>query len=472
MQCAFRKDGARLAVSFLKQTIPVKEGTMQLNPTSGSIRTGIAASLLALAIAGCGGGGGSSTPPTDNGGTPPTDNGGTPPTDNGGTPAVGVGSISLPAANGIAIIGQDKVIGALVRDENGALMVGQAVTWSSGNPAVMTVAEESTTSDGTAPKTRKGEAQGIATGLAAGDADITATAGEHAAGMRVTVHQAPTTLDEFKAMFAYQETAAGGFIVGSDISDAYSAERLEHLTNAWTYFAGFFPTTPGSMAEMYYTSDRDIVEIQGGVVCPGTSFAGLYSRGLRTCEDNGHLTFLVAPELDEETGRAGIDEATALATLSQGFMDKLGEPNQLYGWPWLWEGLSIAFRSGEFDAGGNYTMAPLTNPERADFQAGLAAGTLLPLSQLVALTRDGGPGLGNGTWYDPAINVDLVEAQSAMLMNYLFSINEQDKIQALMADIGDPGLVTGTDVFNALLGKLGKSEAELETEYRAYGQSL
>ncbi|HLS57944.1 MAG TPA: hypothetical protein VK052_17880, partial [Zeimonas sp.] len=85
------------------------------------MRGGFAASLTAFALAGCGGGGGgggSSAPPP--------------------TP-VAVASITLPADNGIAIVGAAKTIPALVKGTDGSTLTNRTISWSSSNTAILTV---------------------------------------------------------------------------------------------------------------------------------------------------------------------------------------------------------------------------------------------------------------------------------------------------------------------------------------------
>ena len=118
---------------------------------------------------------------------------------------------------------------------------------------------------------------------------------------------------------------------------------------------------------MYYTWDEAILANQGIAACPlavPQSPVPLEGRKLVSCPDAGsRFAFLVTPNLDPATGAVSVDNATALATLSQTFMDAI-TTSETYTWPWLWEGLSIALRSGDF-AAGPYTMRALTDPGRS-----------------------------------------------------------------------------------------------------------
>lgn len=414
---------------------------MYLDRLPGWMRSSVAAGVLALAVAGCGGGGGSSSGGGGGGG-----GGGNPPP----TP-VAVASITLPADNGIAFVGAAKSIPAVVKGADGSTLTDRTISWTSSNTAIATVGATG--------------APGSATGVAEGTAVLTATVEGKSATMTVYVRKTPTDLAEYKALFPFV-AQSGSFVVASDISQAYSDARLDQLLKSWNFFQGFFPKQPGGWAEMYYTWDSAIVSNQGATACPSATLADLVGRMLRTCYEPGPdiNSFLVAPHLESATGAVGIDNATALATLSQSFMDSITAP-ETYTWPWLWEGLSIAFRSGDF-ANGPYAMRALTDPERTAFKQAQAAGTLMTLSDLIGLTRVRTP--PSGTWSGQQL---LAEAQSSVLLNYLF-INNQTVVKDLFAAI-DAGTVTSSaDAFAFVLTGIGMTEPQLETAYKAYGAAL
>lgn len=416
---------------------------MYLDRLPGWMRSSVAAGVLALAVAGCGGGGGSSSSSGGGGGG---GGGGNPPP----TP-VAVASITLPADNGIAFVGAAKSIPAVVKGADGSTLTDRTISWTSSNTAIATVGATG--------------APGAATGVAEGTAVLTATVEGKSATMTVYVRKTPTDLAGYKALFPFV-AQSGSFVVASDISQAYSDARLDQLLKSWNFFQGFFPKQPGGWAEMYYTWDSAIVSNQGATACPSATLADLVGRMLRTCYEPGPdiNSFLVAPHLESATGAVGIDNATALATLSQSFMDSITAP-ETYTWPWLWEGLSIAFRSGDF-ANGPYAMRALTDPERTAFKQAQAAGTLMTLSDLIGLTRVRTP--PSGTWSGQQL---LAEAQSSVLLNYLF-INNQTVVKDLFAAI-DAGTVTSSaDAFAFVLTGIGKTEAQLETDYKAYGAAL
>lgn len=409
---------------------------MNTNRLSGWIRSGVAVSLVAGAVAGCGGGGGNSSPPP---------------------PPVAVASITVPADNGIAIVGTAKSIPTVVKGTDGSTLTDRTISWASSNTAILAV-------DATG-------ASGSVTPVATGTATITATVEGKTATMTVYVRNAPTDLASYKAMFPFV-SQNGNFIVGSDISQAYSDSRLDHLLKSWDFFQDFFPKQPGDWAEMYYTWDAAIVDTQGGAVCPTAAFASPPGRKLRNCFEvaTGTASFLVAPDTGAD-GTVGMETATALSTLSQGFMDSI-KTTDIYPWPWLWEGLSYAFKSGDFDDG-QYTMRATVEPERTMFKQALGAGTLLTLTDpaLPGLVEATKTRTNPGTWGPQA---HIAEPQAAVLLNYLYrsDVSMPQALSNLFTAIDSGTVTTSEQAFDLVLTAAGKTAAQLDIDYKAYGSSL
>jgi hypothetical protein len=139
--------------------------------------------------------------------------------------------------------------------------------------------------------------------------------------------------------------------------------------------------------------------------------------------------------------------------------------SETYTWPWLWEGLSIALRSGDF-AAGPYTMRALTDPERSAFKQAQTAGTLLTLPELTGLTRVRTP--PGGTWL---AQESIAEAQASVLLNYLY-INHQAVLKDLFAAIDAGTVATSADALAFVLAGIGRTEGQLDADYKAYGSTL
>jgi len=313
-------------------------------------------------------------------------------------------------------------------------------------------------------------AQGQADPVAAGTATLTATVEGQAATMTLEVKAAPTTFAEFKALYPHSAPGAGGFVVASEVTPAYSSAQLEHLLKSWDFFTGFFPKTPGSHTEMYYSWDPKLLEYAKATFAEcDSALAPLPGRLLLTCSESGNVSWIIAPYLGSD-GRVPADHASPLASVSQSFMDSITTA-QTYAWPWLWEGLSFALKSGDFD-GGAYAMRALNDPERTAFKQALAAGTLLPLTDpaaldLVELTRTRTVPV-SGTWFDQE---QLGQAQSSVLLNYLF-INYQPVLKNLFAAIDAGTVTTSEEAFAFVLAGTGRTAEQLEADYRGYGASL
>lgn len=418
---------------------------MLTNRLSGWLRNNLAIAVAIVALAGCGGGGGgggSSGGGGDGGGS-----GG------GGGGPVAVASITLPASNGIAIVGAQKTIPAVVKGADGSTLTDRTISWTSSNASVGTV--EAT------------GARGVTTPLVAGATTITATVEGVSASMTLDVKAAPATLAEFKALFPHSEAGAGGFVVASEITPGYNAVQLDHLMKSWNHFAGFFPRAPGSHTEMYYTWDPALLEYaKANFPECDSALAQLPGRLLLTCTELPTLSWIVAPNLDGNDGSVPADHASGLASVGQSFMDSIPPVDGLHGWPWLWEGLSYAFKSGDFE-NGPYTMRGLADPERTAFKQALTAGTLLTLQDLVDLTRTRTLPV-SGTWFD---HEQVAEAQASMLLNYLYRTNA-DVLKDLFAAVDAGTITTSQDAFAFVLSEIGKTAGELDADYKAYGEGL
>ena len=412
--------------------------------TRNNVVATIASLAMALTLAGCGGGGSSGGAAGGGGGAGGGAGGG------GGGP-VAVASVTLPASSGIAFVGTAKTIPAVVKGADGSTLTDRTISWTSSNTAVGTVQATG--------------AQGVATPLAAGATTVTATVEGVAATLALEVKAAPASLAEFKALLPHSAPGAGGFVVASDITPGYSTAQLDHLMKAWPFFTGFFPKTAGNHAEMYYTWDPELVKYAKTHFpeCD-SALAQLPGRLLLTCmEMPTNLSWLVAPNLDN-SGSVPADYATALASLSQAFMDSIAPPYGVYKWPWLWEGLSFAFKSGDFKDG-PYAMRALADPDRTAFKQALGAGTLLTLDALVDLTRTAPP-LSTGTWYGGQLPV--AEAQSSMLSHYLYR-NYPAALKKVF-ELADAGTVTTSQgAFATVLSEIGKTAAQLDADYKAWG---
>ena len=144
--------------SLCHRSLPVRQspGSSACRLLLGRSRAGVAAALVACTVLACGG--------DDDPGpvAPPTP-----------TPVATTVEVA-PATAELAALGQTVQLTATVRDQNGGVMSGASVTWTSGDAAVATV-----------------DAAGLVTAVATGAATINATSGSASGSAEVTVTQAP-----------------------------------------------------------------------------------------------------------------------------------------------------------------------------------------------------------------------------------------------------------------------------------------
>jgi uncharacterized protein YjdB len=148
-----------------------------------------------------------------------------------------VGSVTVDPSSATVFIGRTTQLTATVRNTQGEVMTGQAVTWSSSNNTVATV---STT--------------GVVTGVASGTATITATSGGQSGTSTITVTPVPTGS-------VTVTPDVGSVIVGQTITLTATVRDIENnVINGATVTWG--------------TSSASIATVNNGVVtgvAPGTA---------------------------------------------------------------------------------------------------------------------------------------------------------------------------------------------------------
>ncbi len=392
----------------------------------------ILASLVATALAGCGGGGGDDS--SNNQPVNPV---------NPTNPTVTVQSVRVPATAGSAIVGTTKTLTAVPIGSDGNPVSGKTVNWTSSDASRATV-----------------NASGVVSPISAGSVSITATVDGVSSAIALTITQPPATLQDLLTLFPFVQADAVRTDIksASDISSGYSSTQQEHLMKSWNFFTDYFGREINP-PQIHYTWDRGFLDYaiaQYPADC-ASPVAELPGRALIFCSQPGALVWLVAPNLRSD-GSVPPDFATDLATLGQAFLDSFTDT--MLNWRWLRDGFGFAIKYGTFNQSGQYTMQNVGQPENSTFKQALAAGTLIPLSQLVQAT----------TWTPE--QTDLAIAQSAMLINYVFRNNGG----ANRTDLADTVISSGTFsgqtpdvVFNDLLTRIGKTIDEVETAYRAWG---
>jgi uncharacterized protein YjdB len=147
-------------------------------------------------------------------------------------------------------VAQTGTLAATVKDANGNVLTGRAVTWSTSNPLVASVSQS-----------------GVVTGLVPGSATITATSGTASGTAAVTVVPIPVgsvTVSPSSTSIAQNNSAT----LTATVKDA-NGNTMSGQTITWT-------TTDANVASLSATSGQS-VDVTGGV--PGTATITATSGG-------------------------------------------------------------------------------------------------------------------------------------------------------------------------------------------------
>jgi hypothetical protein len=348
---------------------------------------------------------------------------------------VAAGTVVVSPDSVVMFQGDRQTVAATVRDAGGGLITGRPINWSSSNPAVARV-----------------DARGEITAIGVGQAVVTAEVDGPRGSASVTVTPPATTYIDFKQHFPYR-AASGSFVVASDIGQEFSQQHLAHLLKVWQLFAGIFATSPGAYTEMYYTRDLNGLYTKILSTCPTVVVVG--ARNLTACYDNsaGVYIWFVVPYVEPDFG-------TQLHEIAHTFLYFTQQATA--NWPWFNEGLSMYWESGEFDAQGQYVVNRPMPYLISNFRRVYNAGALLPLPDLMALSRDQFYGAA-----DPAA----MYSQSGMVLYYV--IKQYPAVgDELLRRINAKTITTNQAVIDYILQGTGLSLASLEANVRSFALSF
>jgi hypothetical protein len=215
---------------------------------------------------------------------------------------------------------------------------------------------------------------------------------------------------------------------------------------------------------MFITQEeRMVTDLTDPAAVPGCTsvVSNLPGRKLRPCFDSvaGVNNWFVAPQSLPEF-------STAQHEISHTFMDASTRGNgttipalPITDWPWLWEGVALAYESGTLNAG-TFSVDTLVPKVLADFKKGDTDKTLVPLASLPTLTP--GP---TGTFTQSAY------AQSGLLFVYAEK-TRPGTIKELVTALSTGTVTTSAGALDFIATKLGTTVPALETSYLAFGRSL
>ena len=309
--------------------------------------------------------------------------------------------------------------------------VSADVTWSSSNEAVATISSA-----------------GLVTARGVGMAALTATASGASGSVTINVTAEPQSPADINAHFPFCADS-GALKLCSDISPEFTAEHLQHLVKTWAYFASVFARSSGNYTVMHYTDDLYGLYQRIFKYCPSVVIPG--GRNLTTCFDNTDRVYIwyVVPYIKPDFG-------TQLHEISHTFLYATylaAETNV-----WLKEGTGMYYESGSFDASGKLNVTTPIPYIRDSFKRWRSANSLIPLQQLVTMTRDEFYGYAEPT---------KTYSQAGMLVFYLATQQSSTWTQ-LIERLNNQTIKNNTELLNFIATSTGMSVAQLEAAYLQY----
>jgi uncharacterized protein YjdB len=326
-----------------------------------------------------------------------------------------------------------KFVGDTVRLRafDGTRDVSASVTWATASTGVASI-----------------DAQGLVRANAVGATTLTATLGTSVASVPLTVTPEPTSPADINAHFPFA-ASAGALTVYSDISPEFSQEHVQHLDKVWKYFSSVFARSPGSYTTMYYTDDLYGLYQRIFAYCPSVVIPG--ARNTTTCYDWTDRVYIwyVVPYIKPDFG-------TQLHEISHTFVyaTYAGAETNV----WFKEGTGMYFESGAFDDAGRLRITTPLPYIRDNFARWRQQNALIPLQQLVTMTRDQFYGYPEPT---------KTYSQAGMFIFYL--VTQQANTWAeLLQRLNDQTITTNTQLLDFITTSTGLSTAQLETAYLQY----
>ena len=234
--------------------------------------------------------------------------------------------------------------------------------------------------------------------------------------------------------------------VFSDIIPAYSVEHAEHLSRVWGFFDALYAENRGEHVDAYYTADSTVFK---KVVphCPTTFIPG--ARNVTGCYLDYPRWFIMPYQIP--------DFGTQLHEIGHDFLFAT--------WPGAWrtsnwfvEGTAMYYEAGAFTDEGSLRVPVPFSWCTSLFQEHDRQDRLMPLGELLRLSRDDFLAANWRTY-----------SQSCMLFDYL-ERHEPGVLYALIHRI-NAGLITSNDeLIAALIELTGKSVSALEEAYESYAR--
>ena len=320
------------------------------------------------------------------------------------------------------------------RDALGQPITAPEIEWSSQSPQVATVTD------------------GLVSAVSPGLAMITASSGQVSATASVSVVKDLQSPSDLIPSYPYV-SAIDQVLVGSDISQAFSDQHVDHMKKVWDYMTGIWAKRRSDRLEWYYSPDRSktLIAID---LCP-TQAVNADARLLTACYGGAYPIWFIEPFVIPDFG-------TQLHELSHDFVFPTywGAAD----FPWLIEGSAMYYEGGRFQPDGSLDLAqPLPwLIQTFDFYDGL--DQLVGLDALLWLNRDQFYlGETPPTYY----------AQAGWFWYYL-ETRHPSVVNELIAQLNgvDPWVRNNQWVLDFILSGTGMTIAQLNEAYLALARSF
>lgn len=356
----------------------------------------------------------------------------------GGLTATATVNVQQVAAS-VALSPSDTTIfiTALLRvtaeDARGQPITAPEIEWSSQSPQVATVTD------------------GLVRAASPGLAMIIASSGHVSATASVSV-QDPQSPSDLIPSYPYV-SAIDQVLVGSDISQAFSDQHVDHMKKVWDYMSGIWAKRRSDRLEWYYSPDRfkTLIAID---LCP-TQAVNADARLLTACYGGAYPIWFIEPFVIPDFG-------TQLHEMSHDFVFPTYWGSADF--PWFAEGSGMYYEGGRFQPDGSLD---LTQPlpwliQTFDFSDGL--DQLVGLDALLWLNRDQFYlGETPPTYY----------AQAGFFWYYL-ETRHPSVVNELIAQLNgvDPWVRNNQWVLDFILSGTGMTIAQLNEAYLALARSF
>ena len=329
-------------------------------------------------------------------------------------------------------LGDTVRLTATVADGGGTAIPGATATWESSDGAVATVSST-----------------GLVTAVGNGSAMITARSGPASGSASITVAQSPADLiPGYPYVSAIDEV-----LVGSDISQAFSDQHVDHMKEVWDYFSGIWAKRRSDRLEWYYSQDRS--KVLAALELCSTQAVNAEARLLTACYGGTYPIWFIEPFVIPDFG-------TQLHEMGHDFVFPTYWGSASF--PWFIEGSGMYYEGGVFQSDGSLALTQPLPWLVQTFDRYDGSGQLVALDTLVRLNRD---------QFYLGETPHAYYAQSGFFWYYL-ETRHSSVVDQLIAELNgvDPWVRNNQWVLDFIVSGTGLTLAELDQAYLALARSF